>query len=109
MGHDTAEIRRLNDHLRGNLESGIVVITPGVAALGKDEVKRLFQTISTYDNFCRENDPYGEHDVGFIDVLGKRIIWKIDYFDLALNMHSTDPADPSVTQRVITIMLAEEY
>jgi Protein of unknown function (DUF3768) len=37
------------------------------------------------------------------------IMFKIDYFDQNLSMHSPDPADPAVTQRVITIMLAEEY
>jgi Protein of unknown function (DUF3768) len=31
------------------------------------------------------------------------------YFDHSLNHHSPDPADPSVTERVITIMLAKEY
>jgi hypothetical protein len=31
------------------------------------------------------------------------------YFDKALTAHSPDPSVPSVTERVIPIMLAEEY
>ena len=39
----------------------------------------------------------------------KTIFFKIDYFDRTLIHHSPDPADPAVTERVITIMLADEY
>jgi hypothetical protein len=37
------------------------------------------------------------------------IFFKIDYYDRTLSHHSPDPGDPSVTERVITAMLAEEY
>ena len=109
MAHDTGTIRRLNDQLRQSLQTGIAVVTPGVAALGREAVQRIFRTISVYDDFRRENDPYGEHDFGAFEAAGQKVFFKIDYYDKLLNAYSPDPSDPEVTERVITIMLAEEY
>jgi hypothetical protein len=109
MAYDTGTIRRLNDELRQNPEKGIAVITPGVAALGPEAVKNIFRTIAVFDDFCRDNDPYGEHDAGSFEAYGETIIFKIDYFDEALSAHSPDPGDPNVTKRVITLMKASEY
>ncbi len=109
MAYDTGTIRRLNDQLRKNPQTGIAVITPGVAALGQDAVQKIFRTISVYDDFRRENDPYGEHNFGAFEADGQKVFFKIDYYDKRLNMHSPDPSDPLVTERVITIMLADEY
>ncbi len=109
MDTKTARIRALNDELRQHLTGGMAVITPGVAALGPAAVERIVKTIAVFDDFCHANDPYEEHDFGSFEADGAMIYFKIDYFDRDLSMHSPDPADPSVTQRVITIMLAEEY
>ena len=84
-------------------------MTAGVAALGPEAVARIVKTIAVYDDFCHADDPYEEHDFGSFEVDGALIFFKIDYFDKALVAHSPDPSDPSVTERVITIMLAEEY
>jgi uncharacterized protein DUF3768 len=62
-----------------------------------------------FDDFCHANDSHEEHDFGSFEADGHMIMFKIDYYDQNLSMHSPDPTDPSVTQRVITIMLAEEY
>jgi Protein of unknown function (DUF3768) len=111
MSSKTEQIRTLNDKLRQNLNTGIgtAVITIGVAALGDEAVARIVKTIAVYDDFCQENDPHGEHDFGAFEVDGHTIFFKIDYYDPTLTYHSDDPADPTITHRVITIMLAEEY
>jgi Protein of unknown function (DUF3768) len=59
--------------------------------------------------YLAHNDPYGEHDFGVVEFDGQKIFFKIDYFDKTLTYGSPDPADPTVTERVITIMLADEY
>jgi hypothetical protein len=105
----TARIRALNDQLRQNFAEGIAVMTPGVAALGAEAVERIVKTIAVFDDFCHASDPHEEHDFGSFEADGHTIMFKIDYYDQNLSMHSPDPADPAVTQRVITIMLVEEY
>lgn len=109
MSSQTERIRTLNDELRKNLGLGHAVITVGVAALGQEAVARIVKAIAVFDDFCFANDPHGEHDFGHLDVEGQRVLFKIDYYDRNMQMHSPDPADPSVTRRVITLMLAEEY
>jgi Protein of unknown function (DUF3768) len=109
MEPKTARIRALNDELRQRLIGGMAVMTPGIAALGQEAVARIVKTIEVYDDFCHANDPHEEHDFGAFDADGKRVFFKIDYFDSSLTVHSPDPSDPNVTKRVITIMLAEEY
>jgi Protein of unknown function (DUF3768) len=109
MDSKTARIRALNDELRQNFAGGVAVMTPGIAALGAEAVARIVKTVAVFDDFCHANDPHEEHDFGAFDTDEHRVFFKIDYFDASLTYHSPDPADPSVTKRVITIMLAEEY
>ena len=109
MTSKTDVIRTLNDELRQNLSAGTALITTGVAALGVEAVARIVKTIAIYDDFCHANDPHEEHDFGSFEADGQVIFFKIDYYDKSRCCHSPDPSDPSVTERVITIMLAEEY
>jgi len=105
----TNRIRALNDDLRQNLSHGRAVMTSGVAALGPDAVGCIIKTVEVFDDFCHANDPHQEHDFGSFEADGHTIFFKIDYYDKTLTRHSPDPADPAVTERVITILLAEEY
>ena len=109
MVNNSQRIRELNDELRQHLLGSFAVMTPGVAALGQQAVEHIIQTITVFDDFCHANDPHEEHDFGAFDADEKRILFKIDYYDETLTVHSPDPSDPKVTKRVITIMLAEEY
>jgi hypothetical protein len=109
MTTKTEQIRVLNDRLRQDFSEGTPVLTCGIAALGAEAVARIVKTIAIFDDFCHANDPHQEHDFGAFEADGHAIFFKIDYYDKTLTHHSPDAADRSVTERVITIMLAEEY
>lgn len=107
---NTIRIRSLNDGFRRNLVlGGTVLLTPGVTSLESNRLAELLDAVRKFDNFTPGNDPYGEHDFGSIDLYSERYFFKIDYCDLSRTMGSPDPTDPTVTQRVMTIMRAAEY
>lgn len=105
----TARIRELNDRFRTTGQGGMIMLTQGVQQMGLLHHATIMQAVRSFNAFTQDNDPYGEHDFGAIDVAGHRLFWKIDAYDIDLEMGSPDPTDPAVTCRVMTIMLASEY
>jgi hypothetical protein len=102
-------IALLNDTLRQTAEGGRIVVTSGVKALHGFEAGTLLKQVAAYDSFNSDNDPHGERDFGDLDYCGAELLCKIDYYDPSLQWGSSDPAEPYITVRVLTIMLAEEY
>ncbi len=107
--NDAKIIAALNDRLRQTFTGGKVMTTSGVNELPEATRARLFAAVQSFGNFGENNDPYGEHDFGKVVIGGQDFFWKIDYYDHSLNFGSENPADPSITTRVLTIMLASEY
>lgn len=62
--------------------------------------------VGAFETFDADDDPHGERDFGALAIRGERPFWKIDYYDLGLEYGL---ADPAITRRVLTLMLAEEY
>jgi hypothetical protein len=120
-GGGADRIRELNDEFRakGPIWASVLgrarpdedgwYITSGVSSFGPLFVLEVVGAVARFDSFNEDNDPHGEHDFGAVEIAGERIFWKIDYYDLQLRYGSDDPANPDVTRRVITIMLASEY
>ena len=117
------QIARLNDRARQAMGLAcIAVATEGFRALAPQDQSAVRELIENYDAFTPDNDPHGERDFGAIyqgidgcwttERLEKRrqtVFWKIDCYDRELQFGSEDPANPAITRRVLTIMLAEEY
>ncbi len=102
-------IRFLNDDLRRMHRGGQVVITSGIQSLGNEAINHVLNAVATFDDFNGDNDPHAEHDCATLEAEGRKIMFKLDYYDPTMQYHSEDPADPIKTRRVLTILLAEEY
>lgn len=116
-------IAALNDALRTNnsnpqsmdrtvMAHGLVA---HIEALSSNALPDWFLTrevreiVAKFDQFDRDNDPYGERDYGSFDWRGERCFWKIDYYDADLRGGSSDPANASITARVLTIGTTRDY
>jgi len=103
------QIRDLNDAFRTTFKGGKVTMTASVAELPECVRANALQKVASFADFSQDNDPHEEHDFGSFELVGRKFFWKIDYYDKRCEYGSEDPANPDVTTRVLTLMLAEDY
>jgi hypothetical protein len=104
-----SKISELNDALRRTFAGGRVVMSAAFAALPEDTRRAVIAKVQGFEDFTKDNDPYGEHDFGAFDHDGERFNFKIDYYAPDMETGSDDPGNPVKTVRVLTIMLALDY
>ncbi|PKP96807.1 MAG: hypothetical protein CVT74_15955 [Alphaproteobacteria bacterium HGW-Alphaproteobacteria-13] len=110
----TATIARLNDNARLGLDRRARVQftsncletfrpTPEThVAFVQAELLKAFR-------HCEFAADSPEHDFASILHRERKVWMKIDYYDLACDYGSEDPANAEITTRVITILLPEDY
>ena len=103
------DIATLNNKFRKSLIGGEVLLSAGIAAMSSEDKANIVSLVQNFDNFTPDNDPYGEHDFGSFDYKGEKILWKIDYYDLNHKYMSENPANPDITNRILTIMTVFEW
>lgn len=109
-------IARLNDRTRLGLDrTARVVITRNcleslAETEGAPEEPILLQaSLMAAFRRCVFSEDSPERDFAAIEFLGRKVWMKIDYYDAAMEFGSPDPADASLTTRVMTILLPEDY
>ena len=109
-------IAQINDTFRKAILSnpevndprGRVSVTQGVASLDFDMQLRILAQVRAYSVFDPEDDPYGEHDFGVIEIQGApRIYWKIDYYEDASMEYGAE--DKATAYRSLLVLRADEY
>jgi len=102
-------IRELNDNLRRTFMGGRIMLTIGFSDLPNLVKARAIAAIRSFDNFNEDNDPYGTHEFGGVEIDDYTVWFRIDYYDHSLEYGSPDASDPNVTTRVMTLLLPSEY
>lgn len=110
----TEKIAFLNDRARHGLDrlAKIMFTTDLLAELsgGKPGEDLLAQArVMRAMRQCEFTADSPERDMAWFEVGDVKVMMKIDYFDPSYEWGSDDPADGSITRRVITLMRPEDY
>ena len=65
--------------------------------------------LAEFKDWTPDIDPHGEHDYLSFDLCNREFAFIIQYYDLKMENASIDPANPSVTKRIGTLMLTHEW
>ena len=103
------DIATLNDNFRKSFIGGEVLLSAGIAAMSSEDKANIISMVQNFNDFTHSNDVYGEHDFLSIDYKGNKIFAKIDYYDLNYEFMSENPANPDITNRILTIMKVFEW
>ncbi|TCP30366.1 DUF3768 domain-containing protein [Sphingomonas sp. BK235] len=108
----TKIIGALNDRCRKGLDrrARIVMTRACLATFAEAGVSTLVAQIEILAALRAHTFDSGdlERHRGEFELRGHTIYFAIDYYDLALEYGSEDPADAAVTRRVLTIMVRED-
>lgn len=102
-----AKIRSLNDAFRRALGHNRLFLSAGIYSLPDQVRAESLNAVVGYSSF--DDSTCSNHDCGSVEVRGVKVLWKIDYYDLTMELGSEDPADPTKTTRVLRIMLESEH
>ena len=109
-----ASIARLNDRCRQGLDrTAWIMVTRtclGTFASGDGAMEIVVQArlYAAIRHHVFADADAAERDRGNFEFEGTTVYFKIDYYDAAFEYGSEDPADASITRRVLTIMVRED-
>lgn len=110
----TEVITRLNDRARLGLDrtARCVITRNCLATFGPLDGPQAVMTqarLLAGMRQCQFAPDSPERDLGSFTFEGRAVWVKVDYYDRNCEYGSEDPADASVTTRVVTIMLPEDW
>ncbi|GGN55609.1 hypothetical protein B2G71_19675 [Novosphingobium sp. PC22D] len=107
-------LARLNDRCRHGLDRNARTVMTRTCLgtfAGDSKVNELVaqaQILAAIRKFVYPADDRSEHDRGQIEYQGHTVYFAIDAYDTNLEYGSPDPADASVSRRVMTIMMRDD-
>jgi Protein of unknown function (DUF3768) len=96
------------DHLRKHPTTDLAIITPSIAALGREAFDRIMESIMVLADICHEYEPDEEQHTGTFPSEGRLISFKIDHYKRPSKWPRSARTGQTDRVRIITVMLAEE-